>query len=234
MGLYYLQSRYYDPAVKRFINADDSNVLLDDQSNILQYNLFAYCFDNPVNMHDEDGEAAANIIGAVVGGVAGAALGVLLARKLGLTGWKKWALISATTIGGAALGAFLGPYVSKLAKSVGALLRTTVKSTTSALRVASRAAFKVARKVNGFSVSSKHLLGAGGRYAKFTTSSQKVIRGLIKTALTSSAAKFYPNGSNGSYYILYNFGRTIGTKGEQIIKVVFDSSGKIWTAFPVK
>lgn len=23
-------------------------------------------------------------------------------------------------------------------------------------------------------------------------------------------------------------------KGEQIIKVVFDSSGKIWTAFPVK
>ena len=29
-------------------------------------------------------------------------------------------------------------------------------------------------------------------------------------------------------------GRTIGTKGEQIIKVVFDSSGKIWTAFPVK
>lgn len=109
-----------------------------------------------------------------------------------------------------------------------------MKSTTSALRVASRAAFKAARKVNGFSVSSKHLLGAGGRCAKFTTSSQKVIRGLIKTALTSSAAKFYPNGSNGSYYILYNFGRTIGTKGEQIIKVVFDSSGKIWTAFPVK
>ena len=121
-GLYYLQSRYYDPAVKRFINADDSNILLDDQGNILQYNLFAYCFDNPVNMHDENGEAAANIIGAVVGGVAGAALGVLLARKLGLTGWKKWALISAATVGGAVLGAFLGPYLAKIGSSVAAKL----------------------------------------------------------------------------------------------------------------
>ena len=127
-GFYYLQSRYYDPAVKRFINADDSNILLDDQGNILQYNLFAYCFDNPVNMHDEDGEAAANIIGAVVGGVAGATLGVLLARKLGLTGWKKWALISAATVGGAVLGAFLGPYVAKFAKSIGSTVKMAVKT----------------------------------------------------------------------------------------------------------
>lgn len=140
-GLYYLQSRYYDPAVKRFINADDSNILLDDQGNILQYNLFAYCFDNPVNMHDEDGEAAANIIGAVVGGVAGAALGVLLARKLGLTGWKKWALISAATIGGAALGAFLGPYVAKLGgkivsmtKNVASSFKATVRGTRTAIK----------------------------------------------------------------------------------------------------
>ena len=128
IGLYYLRSRYYDPAVKRFINADDSNILLDDQGNILQYNLFAYCFDNPVNMHDEDGEAAANIIGAVVGGVAGATLGVLLARKLGLTGWKKWALISAATVGGAVLGAFLGPYVAKFAKSIGSTVKMAVKT----------------------------------------------------------------------------------------------------------
>ena len=47
-GLYYLQSRYHDPVGKRFINADDSNISLDDQSNILQYNLFAYCFDKYV------------------------------------------------------------------------------------------------------------------------------------------------------------------------------------------
>lgn len=68
----------------------------------------------------------------------------------------------------------------------------------------------------------------------FLTSSQSVIQSLIKTALTSSATTFYSNGNDGSYYVLYNFGRSIGTKGEQVIKVVFDSAGKIWTAFPIK
>lgn len=69
-----------------------------------------------------DGEAVANIVGGVVGGVAGAALGYLLAKKLGLTGLKKWALISAATVGGTALGAFLGPYVAKLGGKVAAKL----------------------------------------------------------------------------------------------------------------
>ncbi len=80
-------------------------------------------------MHDPDGYAAANIIGGIVGGVVGAALGVLLAKQLGLTGWKKWALIAAATAGGAVLGAFLGPYVAKLAKAAGSAIKTAAKST---------------------------------------------------------------------------------------------------------
>ncbi len=53
-GFYYLQSRYYDPSVGRFINADGeiSNVGGD----VLGYNLFAYCFNNPVNMSDPAGQ----------------------------------------------------------------------------------------------------------------------------------------------------------------------------------
>jgi len=127
-GFYYVSSRYYDPEIGRWINADDPEILLEDQDNLLQYNLFAYCFNNPVNMYDPDGYAAANIIGGIVGGVTGAALGVLLAKQLGVTGWKKWALISAATVGGAALGAFLGPYVAKLAKSIGTTVKTAVKT----------------------------------------------------------------------------------------------------------
>ena len=128
-GLFYVGSRYYDPEIGRFINADDTDIFFEDQDSILEHNLFAYCFNNPVNMHDPDGYAAANIIGGIVGGVAGAALGVLLAKQLGLTGWKKWALISAATVSGAALGAFLGPYVAKLAKSMGSAIKTGVKTT---------------------------------------------------------------------------------------------------------
>ncbi len=51
MGLYYLQSRYYDAVTHRFVNADS----LLDQSFVLGYNLFAYCFNNPVNYSDATG-----------------------------------------------------------------------------------------------------------------------------------------------------------------------------------
>ncbi len=54
-NLYYLQSRYYDAEIGRWINADDSEMLLEDYEAMLQYNLFAYCWNNPVNMYDPDG-----------------------------------------------------------------------------------------------------------------------------------------------------------------------------------
>ncbi|MBQ2816044.1 MAG: RICIN domain-containing protein, partial [Clostridia bacterium] len=52
-NFYYLNSRYYDPEICRFINADGavSGVGGDVQG----YNLFAYCMNNPVNMNDTDG-----------------------------------------------------------------------------------------------------------------------------------------------------------------------------------
>lgn len=52
IGLYYLQSRYYDPAVKRFINAD---TLLGANKDILGNNVFAYCSNDPINYKDETG-----------------------------------------------------------------------------------------------------------------------------------------------------------------------------------
>ena len=55
-GLYYLNSRYYDPQVGRFINADDSGVLDGSNDHLLENNLFAYSLNNPVNHTDEDGQ----------------------------------------------------------------------------------------------------------------------------------------------------------------------------------
>lgn len=54
-GWYYLQSRYYDPEVKRFINADSTDLLTNDCDNMMQYNLFMYCNGNPVNGVDPSG-----------------------------------------------------------------------------------------------------------------------------------------------------------------------------------
>ena len=54
-GWYYLQSRYYDPEVKRFINADTPDLLTNDCMNLMQYNLFMYCNGDPVNNTDYSG-----------------------------------------------------------------------------------------------------------------------------------------------------------------------------------
>ena len=106
------------------MNADDEAVLVEDYEELLQYNLFAYCWNNPVNMSDLEGESPANIIGAIAGGVGGAALGIVIANALGLKGAKRTALIVAATAGGAVLGAFLGPYVAKLGKQVLSAVKT--------------------------------------------------------------------------------------------------------------
>ena len=65
--LYYLQSRYYDFANYRFINADGQ---LSD--GFIGTNLFAYCMNNPVNMSDHTGHwpqwlknAASTVVNAV-------------------------------------------------------------------------------------------------------------------------------------------------------------------------
>lgn len=66
-GLYYLQSRYYNPEIGRFISADDPSYLGADGTP-LSYNLFAYCANNPANKIDATGKFAisTSIIGLAV------------------------------------------------------------------------------------------------------------------------------------------------------------------------
>lgn len=53
-GLYYLNSRYYNPVWGRFINADNQ---ITTGSDLTGTNLFAYCGNNPMNRTDPTGEA---------------------------------------------------------------------------------------------------------------------------------------------------------------------------------
>lgn len=52
-GYYYLQSRYYDPGLGRFISADDFAYV--DASGKFSINAYAYCTNNPVNFSDSTG-----------------------------------------------------------------------------------------------------------------------------------------------------------------------------------
>ena len=54
-GLYYLQTRYYDPEVGRFISRD--SIEYADPEAICGLNLYAYCGNNPVMFTDETGRA---------------------------------------------------------------------------------------------------------------------------------------------------------------------------------
>ena len=51
-GLYYLRSRYYDPAWQRFLNADA----------LIKGNLFVYCENKPINNNDCSGLLTSNVI----------------------------------------------------------------------------------------------------------------------------------------------------------------------------
>ena len=52
-GFYYLQSRYYDPVLCRFLNADG---YASTGSGFAGYNMYAYCNNNPVNYSDPTGQ----------------------------------------------------------------------------------------------------------------------------------------------------------------------------------
>ena len=58
-GLYYLQTRYYDAAIGRFINADGYT---STGQGFLGNNMYAYCLYNPVSYSDPAGNASVRII----------------------------------------------------------------------------------------------------------------------------------------------------------------------------
>ena len=85
-GFYYLQSRYYDPVVKRFLNADSYS---STDSGFVGYNMFAYCNNNPVGNQDPTGDIFITtliLIGAIVVGGGVAVYTGVKARQAGC-GW---------------------------------------------------------------------------------------------------------------------------------------------------
>ena len=116
-SLYYVSSRYYDSKIGRWISADAPETLTADFENLAQYNLFAYCFNNPVNTFDETGTwpswakkvAAAVAVVAVVAIVAAitvATAGAGTAAAVIAVGAAKGAAVG--MVSGAVIGAATG------------------------------------------------------------------------------------------------------------------------------
>lgn len=88
-GLYYLQSRYYDPQVGRFISPDIISILDETMCEANGLNLYMYCRNNPITYSDPSGRlgiitalivaaivvVSATVIGGVAGGIHAATTG---------------------------------------------------------------------------------------------------------------------------------------------------------------
>ena len=103
LGMYYLGGRYYDPQVKRFINADTPE-LLDVDDSFLGANLFTYCLNDPINRTDTNGDLSLpNWAKVTIGAVATiAAVGITVA-----TGGAATPIlvgVATSTLSGAAVG----------------------------------------------------------------------------------------------------------------------------------
>ena len=75
-GFYYLNSRYYDPAVMRFISADN---YVSTGQGFLGHNMFSYCANNPVLSTDHTGSEPITLSLLTIGTLAAATLVTLYA-----------------------------------------------------------------------------------------------------------------------------------------------------------
>ena len=71
-GWYYLNARYYSPAMGRFISPDELSILDETRSQINGLNLYMYCGDNPVMKVDPSGNVIFSIFAIVIGAAIGA------------------------------------------------------------------------------------------------------------------------------------------------------------------
>ena len=119
--LYYLKSRYYDPEICRFINADN---FPSTGQTILGCNMFVYCGNNPVFREDSYGNLWETILGGAIAGAAVSLCSYIVTTEDRTIGGA----LAAAGVGAAtgALSAVTGAY--KIVASVGAGLLSAVYS----------------------------------------------------------------------------------------------------------
>lgn len=113
-GLYYLQSRYYNPEWGRYLNADGITGVTGE---LLSHNLFAYCVNNPVNMDDPSGYWPRWVKVAI--GLAAIAVGV--AATVATGGAAAPALIGSLQL--AATSAAVGAGIGAATKGISTVVR---------------------------------------------------------------------------------------------------------------
>ena len=122
MEFYYLGSRYYDAEAGRFISPD-SVEYLGANGDLISYNLYAYCSNNPVMYTDPSGHAiiTAIILGALIG--AGIGFGVTVYKDYDDDGEVfNGSIETSDYIANTLLGVVIGAGAGTIAPTIGSFL----------------------------------------------------------------------------------------------------------------
>ena len=112
--LYYLNSRYYDPELCRFISPDCFEYL--DKHDLSGLNLFAYCGNNPITGYDPFGQFDWGKFLMITGSLAAMAGGILLtATCVGGPIGGALTTIGVLSVGASFAGGFLGNFFGFIA-----------------------------------------------------------------------------------------------------------------------
>ena len=102
-NLFYLNSRYYDSEVGRFISPDVVSILDDTKGLINGLNLYMYCSDNPIIYYDPSGQSfilIGFIIGTIIGAIVLGEYAYNTAKENGANGWELFGWTMLRIIGG--------------------------------------------------------------------------------------------------------------------------------------
>ena len=110
-GLYFLQTRYYDPEVGHFISRD--SIEYADPETICGLNLYAYCGNNPVMNVDPSGSYAMSVSSLI--DIVSALTEIGIGGGISLVAWVYKTSIRPNNIGIGAYKRFIGNKLSRFA-----------------------------------------------------------------------------------------------------------------------
>lgn len=189
IGLYYLQTRYYDPETGRFINLDQIEYIDPEQLNGL--NLYAYCLNNPVMGYDPMGTFWFTFLTSAIGALVGFVVGIV-DYALNNDGEFDWKEFTVKAVSGFASGATAG-FILGITKGTGIKLAS----------YASAAVYSAGNEIGSYITGEKEFTAENVGKSVLTVIGDTAINGTMNYIANKGAAKLVP--TNSGWFIPKKF-----------------------------